>query len=160
MAFGNRCPLCKRSLSQRGSGFTSSMKEIAKRAMAREIGRRMAAATTRIQRYGAGQKGRGGLTNAAMNVLKTVATSAPVRAAGSAAIGALTKRSLRAINPPRKTKKTSTGKKRRRRPPSQLGGILPILPALVAAAPLIAKTVGLGALSGAAGFGMKKALGG
>ena len=40
----------------------------------------------------------------------------------------------------------------------QIGGLAPVLPALIAAAPLIAKTIGLAGLGGLTSYGVQKAL--
>lgn len=167
MVYGKYCPMCRQPFYsvQRGSGVISTVGDVAKRAMARELGKKMAAATMKVQRYGNRQKGSGALTDGAVNLLKTIVRSAPVREAGSAALGALTNRAIAKLSPP-KNKKKKRSTKRGGKPPrsnkrmtvSQTGGLAPVLLALIAAAPLIAKTIGLAGLGSLTSYGVQKAL--
>jgi len=70
--------------------------------MARELGKKMANAAMKVQRYGRGQTGRGALTDGAVSLFKSVAGSAPVREAGNAALRVLTKCSLAKLAGPKK----------------------------------------------------------
>lgn len=168
MGYGNRCPTCLRPFSsnQTGKGTGSHFSIIAKRAMAREMGKEMAEVALRMQRAGythqlQTQKGSG--------ALKTIVTSKPVRGVGKAAIEALASRAIQALAPPKKRvstrrKKTASPRKKtttkRRKVISQIGGALTLLSLLATAAPLIGKTVGLGSLGALVNHGVQKALGG
>ena len=157
MGYGNRCPTCPRPL-QRGSGLASSFSSIAKRAMARELGRKMAAATLAVQNYGTRQQQGSGL-------MKTIISSKPVRTVGKAIVEALADRAVAAIAPPKKKRPTQRRRKnpqpkRRKRPPVQTGSGLPLLALMASAAPLIGKSAGLGALGALVNHGVQKALGG
>ena len=58
---------------------------------------------------------------------------------------------------PRQRRKT-TGRRKRRTTRSQKGGVLPLLALIAPALAAAGKTAALGAVSGAAGYGIKKAI--
>ena len=160
MGYGSRCPTCLRPW-QRGSGIVSSFSSIAKRAMARELGRKMAAATLAIQRYGnprSKQQGSG--------LVKTILSSKPVRTVGKAVVEALAGKAVEALTSPKEKKRRQKPRRRRnpqskkrRKPPIQTGSGLPLLALMASAAPLIGKSAGLGALGALVNHGVQKALG-
>lgn len=106
------CPTCHRTFKpvQKGSGLTSRFANIAKRAMARELGKKMAAATLKVQNYGNNrrkiQSGSG-----VVSILKTLGNTRPARAVGTAIVGALADRAIKAIQPPVRQKKGTKKKK-------------------------------------------------
>ena len=163
MGYGNRCPTCLRPL-QTGRGIGSTFTSIAKRAMARELEKKMALATLAVQRYGRQQQQQKG-----SGLIKTIASSKPVRTVGNAIVEALANRAIEAIAPPKKrtvntqrrrTTRTVTNPRKKRKAVSQTGSGLPLLSLMAAAAPLMGKSVGLGALGALVNHGVQKALGG
>ena len=138
------CPRCGYGgYVQRGSGFKSAMG----RAIAREMGKRMVRSYMGRQ-MGLRQRGSGVFSEVG-GLAKRALTSDLAKViyadAGRAIMGKLMP----------KAKPKPRRKRKRRTKDLQRGGILP---ALAIAAPLIAKTVGLGALSGGAGFGVSELL--
>lgn len=162
MGYGNRCPTCLRPW-QRGSGIVSSFSSIAKRAMARELGRKMAAATLAVQKYGnqrqSKQRGSG--------LVKTIFSSKPVRTVGKAVVEALAGKAVDALTSPKekqrrqrqRQRRKNPQSKKRKRPPVQSGSGIPLLALMASAAPLIGKSAGLAALGTLVNHGVQKALG-
>ena len=168
MGYGDRCPTCLRPFTsnQTGRGLTSSFGGIVKRAMAREMGRRMAGMAIRLQNAGNPCRSQ---TQKGSGIIKSILTSKPVRAVGKATVEALPNRAVQAIstpnNRPATARKSKGRRKRKRGNPktarniSQTGRGLPLLALLAASAPVIGKTVGLGTLGAIANHGVQKLLG-
>lgn len=133
-----------------------------KRAMARELGKKLASSSLYFQTYGT-QRGRGAGLNMLGSLAKRALTSDVAKEAASAGVGALLTKMLGTGK-----KNTRSRKRKRIRRTNQKAIAIPsstntqeggILPALALAGPLIAKTVGLGALGAASNFGIGKLLG-
>lgn len=79
----SRCPTCGRGF-QRGRGVGSTLADTAKRAMAREMGKRMKVAAIRLQTYGRGNRQKGsGLDSLAGSALKQAPPSEAAKEAAS-----------------------------------------------------------------------------
>ena len=168
MGYGNRCPTCLRPLRsiQSGRGASSSFGTLVKRAMAREVGKRMAGMALKLQNVGASRRTQ---TQQGSGILGSIVRSKPVKAVGKAAVEALAGRAIQALSSPnvkrtpkrRRVSASETTRKRRKgsRTSKQTGSGLPLVALLAAAAPLIGKTVGLGTLGAVANHGVQKLLG-
>ena len=139
------CPRCGYSgyRQQKGAGF----KSVVGRAIAREMGKRVARSYMG-RRMGLTQQG-SGIFSTLGGVAKSALTSDLAKGIYADAGRAIMKKMMPAA------KRRPRKKRPKRTKDLQRGGILP---ALAIAAPLIAKTVGLGALSGGAGFGVSELL--
>lgn len=138
MAYRKVCPTCQRPFQQ-GSGLGTRLIDITKRAIARELGRNMAKATTAVQRYGNNQRGSG--------ILGSILKSKPVRMVGKAVVQNVADRAIQAIAPvPERRRVTKKKKKKRVRATvkKQVGSGLAVA-GLLKAAPALVKTIGAAA---------------
>lgn len=175
------CPNCGFSRTvyrdnlQRGGGFFTrkalglalrGIGSVGRRVVRKQLGGSFPDPLTLLALSG-GQRG-AGLGTAVASLAKRVLTSDLARDAASA-LGAMAMRRVFGEKKQTRRRQRKTGaatlalappprqKRRRRKVPSQQGGILPL--AAIPLAALAAKTIGLGALGGAAGFGAQKLLG-